>query len=122
MATRPGIATSNLGTGTALLTSSDGSVAIDGGPAQGQIDFKVAGGPVTIRVLLSAAVAAANAAGARAFPGAQVGDKVVQAIDLTGVDNATAFFEPFITVPNQVQQLAGFPGAQVLVPMLLSRG
>lgn len=43
---KPGIATSNFVVGNALLSSSDGSVSVDGGPAQGQIDFTIPGGPV----------------------------------------------------------------------------
>jgi hypothetical protein len=73
------------------------------------------------QMLSKAVVASTTGASACSFPGAQIGDKVVQCLDLTGIVDANSYFETVITVANQIQQTAGFPGADLLVPVLLKR-
>lgn len=71
---------------------------------------KIATGAVTgakiagAGVFLSAVAAGAAAAGPVTLTGADVGDKVIQIINLTDAANGAADFESTITVEDQIQQ------------------
>lgn len=55
------------------------------------------------------------AAGAVTYAGAQVGDKVACAIDITNDTDGAATFETTITVAGQIQQLAASTDKHIIV-------
>ncbi|HYD01797.1 MAG TPA: hypothetical protein VEB22_11275 [Phycisphaerales bacterium] len=87
----------------------------------GESDGGGGGAAVNASLIYGAVLASPTTTGARTLTGAQVGDVVKMAIDMTGVIDARTCFEATITVAGQIQQTATFPGGNLLVPVLLVR-